>query len=306
MSVAAGIPDEVQSYLSSVREALADLPTEERDDLLAEVEASLADAASEGDRPLTARLGPPHEFAAELRSSAGLHAGTAPARSTRLADLVDDLRHNPNAQRAWELVTQLAPIWWVARGYLAVGLYAVLADLTWAVTYPVPRIGGSAEAGLGVILLAVVASVWLGLATRKASSTVRRLVVAGNVLLLVAVPFVLDRVQDRAAAAPVSVVVADVPNDLLFNGQRVENIYPYTREGKLLHDVLLYDAFGQPLTISGTDPLRRYLKTPGGRTIFNSFPIRHYEQGTTTVANPNAGPRVWLPKVVTPPLADRR
>ena len=46
MSATTVLPPDVAAYLAAVREALADLPVAERDDLLAEVEVSLLDAAS--------------------------------------------------------------------------------------------------------------------------------------------------------------------------------------------------------------------------------------------------------------------
>ena len=68
-------PD-VAAYLDAVRSRLADLPTEERDDLVADVEASLLES---GEPPLLS----PEEFAAELRDAAGLspEAPIAPAPS---------------------------------------------------------------------------------------------------------------------------------------------------------------------------------------------------------------------------------
>ena len=50
------------------------------------------------------------------------------------------------------------------------------------------------------------------------------------------------------------------------------------------------------------DPNRRLLVTAGGHQIFNSFPIRYFEPGTTTVADPHAGPSVAAPELLTPPL----
>jgi uncharacterized membrane protein len=57
---------DVAAYLAAVRSSLRDLPEAERDDLVAEVEASLVESAGEGGS-IAARLGPPEEFAAELR-----------------------------------------------------------------------------------------------------------------------------------------------------------------------------------------------------------------------------------------------
>src|SRR5687768_14623642 len=59
---------------------------EERDDLLSEVEPSLLEAAADGDEPIAARLGPPADFAADLRASAGLPAAAArPGTAQRIA-----------------------------------------------------------------------------------------------------------------------------------------------------------------------------------------------------------------------------
>jgi hypothetical protein len=83
----------------------------------------------------------------------------------------------------------------------------------------------------------------------------------------------------------------------------VLNIYPYTRAGALLHDVLLYDQNGAPLTVGSplvADPDRRLLRTPRGVAIFNSFPIRYYDPGTAKVTHPNAGPRIRVPRMLTP------
>jgi len=68
------VPPEVSEYLAAVRAALDDLPATERDDLLAEVEPSLLDAAAETGGNVSAHLGPAEDFAAELRSAAGLQA----------------------------------------------------------------------------------------------------------------------------------------------------------------------------------------------------------------------------------------
>ena len=63
------LPPDGAAYLDALRRELADLPVEERDELLAEVESSLLAAAAEGDEQPSARLGPPARFAAELRAA---------------------------------------------------------------------------------------------------------------------------------------------------------------------------------------------------------------------------------------------
>ena len=62
--------------------------------------------------------------------------------------------------------------------------------------------------------------------------------------------------------------------------------------------------YGTPLDVrpGADDPDRRLLVTAGGDQLFNSFPIRYFEPGTTTVADPHAGPSVAAPDLLTPPL----
>jgi hypothetical protein len=68
--------------------------------------------------------------------------------------------------------------------------------------------------------------------------------------------------------------------------------------------VLLYLPDGQPLTIGAQniDPNRRYLVDRRGQRLYNSFPARYFDPGTTRVAHPDAGPPVQIPDVLTPPL----
>jgi HAAS domain-containing protein len=302
------VPPEVAAYLASVREALDDLPTAERDDLLAEVEDSLVEAATEGGGPIVARLGQPEEFAAELRAAAGLHervpAATKPER-VPLRELAERLGGD-RVRAVRRLAGELAPIWWLARAYVAVAALALLFDADWSIRHPsVPHIP-TAEVGLVVIALAIVASVWLGLRTRDVSPRLRQLVLVGNLVLVAAIAPVAGHLDDPP---PLELVYVSIPADplpgLLNSGVPVENIYPYTREGRLLQDVLLYDAAGNPITVGSEavpDPARRVLRTPAGKPVFNSFPIRYFEPGTARVAHPKAGPAVTTPRIATPPL----
>jgi len=304
---------DVAAYLAAVRSSLSDLPEAERDDLVAEVEASLVESAGEGGS-ISARLGPPEEFAAELRSAAGLHETAPPARGpSQLAILAKRLGSDPRVARLRSLAVELAPIWWVARGYLAVGAVAYVLDAGWSTRYPiVPRIG-SAETGLVLIVLAIVVSVWIGLQTRRHGTPLPRLASALNAALVVAIiPVALD-VSDTGAHDSL-VAMAYAPKlqqvaGLAYGGTRVDNIYPYSRDGKLLHDVLLYDGAGRPIDVPSSrveDPNRRYVVTNGNKPLFNVFPIRYYEPGTKRVERPNAAPYVELPRVVTPPLPAKR
>jgi uncharacterized membrane protein len=317
MTVAAGIPPELESYLAAVREALADLPPAERDDLLTEVEVSLAEAASEGEGPIAARLGPPQDFAAELRAAAGLHEGARPSSRSeprlmnQLGELAARVAHEPRVIAIRGLLTELAPIWWVARAYFAVGAVALASGASWSQTFgAVPRID-SGTIGLVVIVLAMVVSVAFGLLAGKKSRPTGRIALTVNAALLIAaVPVAFHVIRDLRQGPPVSVALVTVPEalpGLAYNGTPLFNIYPYDRNGRRLSDVRLYDSAGAPIDVRSVvpDPQRRLLRTVNGKVIFNAFPIRYYEPGTKRVANPNAGPPIRSLRVATPALGKR-
>ena len=308
---------DVAAYLAAVRSSLRDLPEAERDDLVAEVEASLVESAGEGGS-ISARLGPPEEFAAELRSAAGLHETSAPERRpSRLELLAARIARDPRAAQVRSIVRELAPIWWVARAYLAVGGLAYVLDANWSTRYPVPQVGiggpGTGETGLALIVVATIASVWAGLWMRRHGSPFPRLSAAVNAALVLAIlPVALDvtdsRSQELLFATSYPQALQLTPG-LAVDGQPIDNIYPYTRDGKLLHDVLLYDGRGRPIDIAanrGDDPNRRFVVSNGNRPLFNVFPIRYYEPGTKRVERPNAAPYIEHPHVVTPALPAKR
>jgi HAAS len=292
------VPPEVSEYLAAVRAALDDLPATERDDLLAEVEPSLLDAASETGGNVSARLGPAEDFAAELRTAAGLQppAGRVD-EGPRLLLLA---RRLARSSRPRDL-RRLAPIWWVVRAYLLVAAIALAAGASWSLRYVfVPHLS-TAWLGLLVIAAAVALSVWIGLRTPR----VTYLVVLGNLVLLgLAIP-VLSHFRHRQLPVQVVTVPIYQPSQgLTLNGVSVTNIYPFSRQRRLLHDVLLYTGAGTPLDAPGAaiDPQRRVLRTTSGKQVLNAYPIRYFDPGTGQVAHPGASPRIRIPRIATPPL----
>jgi hypothetical protein len=290
---------EVATYLSAVRETLSDLPPAERDDLLEEVESSLQEAAGEGGR-LHARLGSPEEFALELRAAAGLHERTGSRRRAQILRALHRLADDPRPAELRRLAMQLAPIWWLARAYLAVAGVAAVTHSGWSTRFPaVPRFG-SAQAGVAAIVVTAAASIALGLRARGVR--VRRGAVVVNLACIaLAIPVIAH--LGKGTLPPPTIVTVSAPYavpGLLYNGQSLHNIYPYTLRGKLLHDVLLYDEFGNPIDVGAgvVDPNRRILTTSTNTQVLNSFPIRYYDPGTIRVSHPNAGPTVKVPRVV--------
>lgn len=298
MTPTTAVPPEVSEYLAAVRAALDDLPATERDDLLAEVEPSLLDAASETGGNVSARLGPAEDFAAELRSAAGLQV--PPRRTGPEPRLLVTARRLVRDPRLREL-SRLAPIWWVVRAYLLVAAIALAAGASWSLRYVfVPHLG-TAWLGLLVIAAAAALSIWLGLRTPRAT----HLVVLGNLVLLgLAIP-VLSHFRHRQLPLRVERVTFYVPNQgLTLNGAPVANIYPFSRNGRLLHDVLLYTGAGVPIDAGSAsiDPQRRVLHTKSGKEVLNAYPIRYFDPGTGVVAHPGAAPKVTIPQIATPPL----
>jgi hypothetical protein len=315
MSTTTGLPPNVGDYLDALRTELIDLAPEERDDLLSEVEPSLFEAAAEADEPLAARLGPPADFAADLRASAGLPPApraAAPPSGGLVATLRELARHPAVAGTA-AVLRELAPVWWVVRAYVAVEMLAMAtgdgAESVAAVArWPeVPRLGGP-ELGVIVLAVALVASIAAGIAARRQPDRGRRGRIAVNLVLAVLAVPVADQLIDAQGVSPVTVSSASAQPEpaagLAYNGAFVDNVYAYDRAGRLLHDVRLYDSFGTPLEYGAgfADPDRRKVVDFTGEEVFNAFPVRYFEPWTRRVANPDAGPHVSPPKLKTPPL----
>lgn len=281
---------EVARYLAAVRANLADLDEPEREDLLAEVETSIRDAAADAPS-VEERLGPPEAFAAELRAAAGLAPLKLRRRRPKLAD----------AQVVVRPLLPLAPIWWAVRGYVLIALVGLLGA-GWTATHPaIPDIVNG-RIGLAATVLVVVASVVAGLRLRR----VRWAATAVDVALLVAlVPVVFHLAHSRPLTQTLEYPVpTTLPAGLWYDGREIANIYPYSREGTLLHDVLLYDQTGAAIALTPgvADPNRRVLHTANRYApVYNAYPVRYFDPGTTVVAHPNAGPRVRVPSLAPGP-----
>jgi hypothetical protein len=297
--------DEAARYVDGVAEQLADLPDEDRADLLDELAAHVDELVAEGDTPLTDRLGSPVEYAAELRASAGLPPARARGRAG--AQAVVRLRRaigHPRVRAIGDFVGVLRPSWWVLRAWVVVGLLAMWPGQTtptWADYMPlVPRVG-TPLVGLLVLLAAVVASVQLGRRTRFLGTRRRWALVALNVgtaLLLVPVLVSVGEATHPNYVYLDSGTTEVPPHDGVFAaGHQVWNIYAYDSGGRMLHDVRLFDQSGRPLSLGlSADPTRQVVVDAQGRLVENAFPYRYLDPDGT-VAHPDAGPTV-----VAPPL----
>jgi hypothetical protein len=254
---------EIARYVDGVRAALSDLPAKKRDELLEDLPEHLAEVAAEvaaeGAGTLEERLGPPAQYAAELRASAGVPAPGERRRpfGDALADAgVETRRRLRQADRkigpligygtVSEFLSLLRPAWWVLRGYLAAVVVTYLFDASGGDGL-VPRIGGNELAGLVMLVLFVFGSIWLGRRTAGLSIWPRRLVLLGGALIVVFALLWFSDV-DRAARNTFDgnyTTVYSTPYD------HVSDVFVYDAEGRLLTDVYLYDQFGQPIVLGG-------------------------------------------------------
>src|SRR2546423_1273755 len=62
---------DVATYATSVRAALSDLPSDQAEVLLEDLEDHLREIAAEAGGPLAERIGPPEQYAQELRAAYG-------------------------------------------------------------------------------------------------------------------------------------------------------------------------------------------------------------------------------------------
>lgn len=320
---------EVRDYLAAVSRELVDLPADERDDLLEDLDSHLHEVIAEGEGSLVQRLGPPEQYATELRASAGLSSSdrsTASVLHRAVSSLSTSTTWRRTAEHPWtratiEFLPQLRPAWWIVRAMLAVGLIAGLyhdrfyyegssftthsiGDVyrhsgVWPGGFPAPYIG------LALLVIAIPISIQLG--RRSLRGSARWLVIAGNVLAIGLLVPALAALDSRTYIVDTG---QSVPNDGAFNnGNQVTNIYPYDAQGRPLDHVRLFDQTGQPLLgisgntndfQAGTD-LGVPIATAAPSANPNDFPLPN----TVTIYSPDGTPTTTVlprPTIVVPPL----
>jgi hypothetical protein len=315
---------EVRDYLAAVSRELADLPADERDDLLEDLDSHLHEVIADGEGSLEQRLGPPEQYAAELRASAGLSASdrsTASVLHRAITSLSASTTWRRTAEHRWTRVTleflpQLRPAWWIVRACLAVGLIAGLfhdrgyregsfnghgiIDLfrdsgAWPGGWPTPYVA--------IILLLIAIPISITIGRRAFVGVARWLVAAANVFAI-------------AMLVPAFIALGGQPNyfqsgpsvlpGLVNNGSPVTNIYPYDAQGQPLDKVRLYDQDGQPLaangdvaTVDGSGTV--IVPTAAPSAIPNQYPVPY----TVTIYGPDGTPTTTVvprPTLVVPPL----
>lgn len=269
---------EITDYVDRVRAALADLPPGVRDELTEDLPEHLAEVAAEGEGALVDRLGTPEAYAAELRAAAGAEAGRRPARFHRLAEaraqaatqvrLLDRqlgplLGHGTVS----DFLRPLRPAWWLLRAWLAALLISVMVD--GARPGLLPRPNDNASAGLLLLIGAVVASLWLGRRSAGFTGWPRRLHRLGTAVLLVFGFAVLVDV-DRNAGSDVYSGYEQTSVDRRYD--RIEDVFVYDQQGRLIRDAQLFDQNGVPIRLGWPNCLDSSGAVPAPRNAYPYCP----------------------------------
>jgi hypothetical protein len=295
--------DDVASYAAEVRAALAHLPDTEREILLEDLESHLEEVASESGAPLQERLGKPSDYAAELRSAYGAAetVGTRPRNPFRVRAqaLISAVIGTHTYRDAAALLPELRPGWWVLRAYLAVVILAFVLkrghDLR-----PIPNPFSSfGLLEVLAILGAIALSVRIGRRGVASRGVWRGIALSANVAVAVLALPVLAGMSTNHSY-PISTTDSGAYYSAYqggYYGPGFTNVYPYTKDGKALKDVLLYDQNGRPLTIGwAKDPsvITEFPTGADGRTITNEYPLNQ--------RHPNGDP-ILPPRVALPPAS---
>ena len=312
--------DDVARYAAAVRAALADLPAQERADLLEDLEDHLTEVASESDVPLTQRLGSPEQYAAELRSAYGARTGEPPRR---YQVVLDALRRTATYRAVADFLPQLRPAWWILRGYLAV-LVLTAVFQTWRDGFIPLRLIPYPLTSRGLLqVVATVVAIWISIAIGRRRLAMSRgwrsaALLANGLVALAALPPLLNMSASfgspyyLSSSGPRYAVCKpqNQPSVVVTQLAAVTNIYAYSKDGKPLQDVLLYDQNGQPVEVLGRgkgQPVEvlgrgkgqpvtaRYPTGADGQPIMNAYPLTEAGADGSTVP----APRVAIPPFPT-------
>lgn len=226
-------------YLEQVRDQLSDLSVEEREEIIQDLEAHLAEL---DDDRIEDELGNPVAFAAEFRSSAGLDK---PARRP-VWDTLPRFwnRLESSAESFGQLVRwpSIRPVWIWTRGWLLICAWALLYTGEPFRRFPLPLIGNSSLTGLILVVLATLVSVWLD----KDPQTRPRRVGSMTFSFVAGWALVATLLNPVASHTEVEVPYPYFDRLTTPEGNPITNIYAYDMEGNPV-EVLLFDSEGQPL-----------------------------------------------------------
>ncbi len=229
------------AYLARVAGGLSDLPAEDREEVMQDLEAHLAELP---DDSVERTLGTPDAFVLEFRVSAGLKE---PPRSRRLDSWRRLMgRLEVRAERLARALnwTTIRPLWIWTRGWLVVSVFAGLTQDTPFLRFPIPSIEFQSAVGAVLVAAATWFSVWLDKTHRHPARDVGTVLYSLTAVLALLIgilsPISLSKPQhfDESVFYPEQLTAAD--------GMPIENIFAYDLEGNPV-EVLLFDHEGRPL-----------------------------------------------------------
>jgi len=293
--------NDIARYAAAVKAALSSLPDAERDSLLEDLESHLAEVASESEQSLEERLGKPATYATELRSAYGAasEARNAPPR-TRYRDRAWSLVHAALGTQAYSEVRAFLPElragWWVLRAYLLVLILAFMFRDGLNLR-PIPN--PFTSSGLLQILatvVAIVVSVRLGRRGMPVNRGWRGVAVAANVAIAcVALPVLVSMGTGSDYYGYYAADSSDQnlsPAAANYNSG-FTNIYPYSRDGQALKDVLLYDQDGRPIVAADNGLVTDVPIGADGLPIQNAYPLNQRDQNGASVVPPRVALPPW-------------
>jgi hypothetical protein len=304
-------------YLARVTQGLSDLPAEEREEMVQDLEAHLSELE---DEEVERVLGSPEAFVEEFRVSAGLGQPTQarPSRRARAREDLNLLAARLSAVTHWQTVR---PLWVWTRGWLLVCAWSLLYDYEGFERFPIPSIAQSSAYGLVLVVAATALSVWLAKGTAPGArafgsvvlSAVSGLALIG--LLLNPMPTYSEVAQQYEGQFYIEQLTDG-------NGNPINNVYAYDLEGNPM-EVLLFDQDGRPLLtlppyvyedaeIPGNDPASwgqgtvAFHRDRFGRIITNLYPldmtVYAYDEYGSGEPVPMTPPSLGIPDVDEPPV----
>jgi len=292
--------DDVATYAASVRAALSNLPTDQSEVLLEDLEDHLREIAADAGGPLNERLGPPQQYAEDLRAAYGAAQVTTRRQDAALHDLQRALARVTGStwyRQIRAFLPELRPAWWVLRAYLAVLILMAAVSPGYPLG-PIPD--PTSKRGLVEILatgIAIWLSVRIGRRSRQLSQKALVLAYSANLLIALFAVVVLANMRSFAyseltgTTSPQQTTFANA-----FAAGQVTNIYPYSQDGKPLTNVLLYDQDGRPIVVDKSEAQTSYPIGADGKAVTNAYPLtqRHL------TGDPVVAPRVALPPWPSP------
>jgi len=290
---------DVPPYAAAVRAALSDLPHDQAEALLEDLEDHLREIAAEAGASLTERLGPPEQYAQELRAAYGAATSGKAQREPALRNLqraIGSVTSSVWYQQLRAFLPELRPAWWVLRAYLVVLILTAALSPGYNL-HPIPNPFSSR--GLLEILAtigAILFSIRLGRRSHPLPPGRRRLAIGANVVIaLLALPVLASMGTFPSFAMVESGAPGQSPDFASpYSLGSVTNVFPYSKDGKPLTDVLLYDQDGRPLTLA-RDPDRTtdYPIGADGQPITNAYPLNQRRLDGTPVLQPRVAIPPW-------------